>query len=822
MALFLLLGVSLDGVLAQDYHCMSSQFKRPGDYILGGLFPFTLRTSGLDRNLPDFYGCDRLYAAGLIWALGMKFAVEEINNSTTLLPGIELGYDIYDTCREPVMALQPSLLFVTKAGTSSIGVTCNYTDYQTRVMAIIGPHNSELSMVTAKLFGFFLIPQVSYGGTIDKLNNEELYPSFLRSVPSDKAQLQAMIALLRAFSWNWIAAVGSDGAYGRDGLSLLSSMVASKNICIAYEGLIPEDVSSAELQEKLEKTIRSINDTQVNVIILFSNDQPVRALFKVSFELGLSKKVWLATEAWLMSDVVTNLKHIQSVGTVIGFIIKGGQVPEFQNYIRNLWERTQQESFCRASQEQAKKMGSDILGPQCPKCNYITLHNVSAMLGHRQTFAVYTAVYSVAYALHNLLRCTEKLCPKAEVKPWQVSEARGFQVGRKRNDPPQKCMGRNPGHITIGSFDTKLHINQSLVQFHTENQKAPLSECLTICQPGQIRRMKGYHFCCYDCIDCERGTFCSSPDNSTCTPCPKEQWSPKRSTRCYDRGEKYLFWSEPPVIVLLALLLFTLTLICLLAVLFLKNLHSPVVQAAGGGLCPLALLSLGLMCTSIFLYIGKPNKTVCRMQQPFYALCLNCCFSTISVKALQIMLVNDFADSRRNVIHTLIQRRPWAIVAACFAVESLLCFNYLHGTRQAFVLKNYVILPTQMLIQCKIPSWINFALIHGHNGLWALVSFLCTFMVQSSPKKYNIARAITFAMLAYFISLVFFIPTYASVHQEHQPTVQIAAMLLCTLGLLASYYLPKCYILCLKPEWNTVDYFQDYTRESRQETDSRG
>lgn len=102
----------------------------------------------------------RLFVDGLIWALGMKFAIDEINNSTSLLPGVELGYDIYDTCFEPLAALQPSLLFVTQNGTTGIGIACNYTDYQPRVTAVIGPHKSDLCLLTAKLFSFFLIPQV--------------------------------------------------------------------------------------------------------------------------------------------------------------------------------------------------------------------------------------------------------------------------------------------------------------------------------------------------------------------------------------------------------------------------------------------------------------------------------------------------------------------------------------------------------------------------------------------------------------------------------------------------------------------------------------
>lgn len=90
----------------------------------------------------------------------MKFAIDQINNSTSLLPGVKLGYDMYDTCFEPLVALQPSLLFLTQNGTTGIGVLCNYTDYQPRVTAVIGPHKSDLCLVTAKLFSSFLIPQV--------------------------------------------------------------------------------------------------------------------------------------------------------------------------------------------------------------------------------------------------------------------------------------------------------------------------------------------------------------------------------------------------------------------------------------------------------------------------------------------------------------------------------------------------------------------------------------------------------------------------------------------------------------------------------------
>uniref|UniRef100_H9GKG7 Taste receptor type 1 member 3 n=1 Tax=Anolis carolinensis TaxID=28377 RepID=H9GKG7_ANOCA len=762
--------------------------------------------------------------------LSSFFAVEEINNSTTLLPGITLGYDFYDSCMEPVVVLQPSLLFLSEMNTSSISVHCDYTDYWTRVLAVIGPHSSELSMVTAKLFSFFLIPQVSYGATSEKLNNEQ-YPSFFRTVPSDKIQIDALSQLLIAFKWNWIAVVASDDDYGREGLSLLSSTMNGKSICIAYEGLIPTDLSNANVQEKMSQVIHSINETKVNVIVLFSKDRSVREFFKMWFKLGLGQKVWLATEAWVMSDVVLTLKGVQNIGTVIGFVIKARNVYAFEEYTSDLLELTQQESFCRESREQAGQLGS-VLGPQCPQCNNISHHQVTAVLGHRQTFAVYTAVYGVAQALHEALQCQNGQCQKHRVKPWQLLEKLNdlnFSIHNESfhfDEQHSINMGyevlswtwphKKTEIVSIGSFHGNLSINESMVHFHTVDQKAPLSECLTKCSSGQIRRMKGFHLCCYDCIDCESGTF---HNDSTCTPCPEHQWSPKRSTQCLDRGEKYIFWSEPLAVCLLGLLLVAFVLTCLSGVLFLKNLQTPAVEASGGGLCLVALLGLAATCISGVLFLGKPSPTICRIQQPFFALCLNLCFSTILVKALQIMLVNDFADSRPNVLHTIIQRHPSVLATVSVLAETVLCVVYLYAT-PTLLIQNYKLLPEEVLLQCQVQSWLTFATIHGLNGIVAFVSFICTFMVQSSPKKYNIARAIAFAMLTYFITLIIFIPTYATVKQVDQPAVQIGAILLCTFGMLTAYYLPKCYIIWFKPEWNTQNYFQDYTQNRIQGKDT--
>ncbi|KAM9270216.1 LOW QUALITY PROTEIN: taste receptor type 1 member 3 [Morus bassanus] len=394
--------------------CLSAQFRRPGGYPIGGLFPF-----GMDmtvRSEPTLVVCERLFVDGLIWALGMKFAIDQINNSTSLLPGVKLGYDTYDTCSEPLVA-QPSLLFLTRNGTTGTGVLCNYTDSQPRVTAVIGARKSDLCLATAKLFSSFSIPQVSYGTSSEKLSNTKLCPSFYHTVPSGKNSVEAVVLLLNRFGWNSIATTGSNDHSGRGAQGLFLSIAG--NHSIASEGLIPTDLADPKAKKQLEDTIKFINKTKVNIIVLFAFSQPAQALLEHSIRMGLSKKVWIGTEAWMSSDIAASIPNI-STGTVLGFITKAGTVSGFQKYVADLFTSVQQDKFCQESRKFNDPMNSDMLDTHCKECGHISLHNISSMLSHSQIQPAYIAVYRAAYALHRALGCTHQACPKASIRSWQL------------------------------------------------------------------------------------------------------------------------------------------------------------------------------------------------------------------------------------------------------------------------------------------------------------------------------------------------------------------------------------------------------------------
>lgn len=90
----------------------------------------------------------------------MVFAIEEINNSTKLLPGIRLGYQIHDTCASVPVAVH--LAFQLANGLDPVFHTGDKCSQSGIVMAIVGESGSTPSIGMSRIIGSFNIPQVSF------------------------------------------------------------------------------------------------------------------------------------------------------------------------------------------------------------------------------------------------------------------------------------------------------------------------------------------------------------------------------------------------------------------------------------------------------------------------------------------------------------------------------------------------------------------------------------------------------------------------------------------------------------------------------------
>lgn len=84
----------------------------------------------------------------------MMFAIEEINNSSWLLPNVSIGYKVFDTCGLPL----PSTRAVMALMNGDEGrETCS-----TPVHAIIGASESSSTIGILQISGIFQIPVVMW------------------------------------------------------------------------------------------------------------------------------------------------------------------------------------------------------------------------------------------------------------------------------------------------------------------------------------------------------------------------------------------------------------------------------------------------------------------------------------------------------------------------------------------------------------------------------------------------------------------------------------------------------------------------------------
>ncbi|XP_012609279.1 G-protein coupled receptor family C group 6 member A isoform X3 [Microcebus murinus] len=265
MALLIILITCFVIILATSHPCQTPDdfvaATSPGHIIIGGLFAIhekMLSSEDYPRR-PQIQKCVGFEISVFLQTLAMIHSIEMINNST-LLSGVKLGYEIYDTCTEVTVAMAAALRFLSKFNCSreTVEFQCDYSSYVPRVKAVIGSGYSEITMAVSRMLNLQLMPQVSYESTAEILSDKIRFPSFLRTVPSDFYQTKAMVHLIQKSGWNWIGIITTDDDYGRLALNAFAIQTAEKNVCIAFKEILPAFFSDNTIDIRINQTLEKI------------------------------------------------------------------------------------------------------------------------------------------------------------------------------------------------------------------------------------------------------------------------------------------------------------------------------------------------------------------------------------------------------------------------------------------------------------------------------------------------------------------------------------------------------------------------------------
>lgn len=169
--------------------------------------------------------------------------------------------------------------------------------------------------------------------------------------------------------------------------------IQDTDICLGYTNSLSHSTDYTSMYEQIE-------NQNIGVIIVLVVEWAAEAVITSAIELNVTDKVWIAGDAWSLHKDLLKLKGIESIGTVLGIAEPLVAIPGFRHFISSTWERRRCEH----------KQKPEFCNQRCNCGGFTAQELITADPSF--SFAVYSAVYAVARALHEILQCRAEVCRK--------------------------------------------------------------------------------------------------------------------------------------------------------------------------------------------------------------------------------------------------------------------------------------------------------------------------------------------------------------------------------------------------------------------------
>uniref|UniRef100_A0A2I2Z7W1 Glutamate metabotropic receptor 8 n=1 Tax=Gorilla gorilla gorilla TaxID=9595 RepID=A0A2I2Z7W1_GORGO len=754
---------------SQEY---AHSIRVDGDIILGGLFP--VHAKG-ERGVP----CGELKKEKGIHRLeAMLYAIDQINKDPDLLSNITLGVRILDTCSRDTYALEQSLTFVQALiEKDASDVKCANGDppiftKPDKISGVIGAAASSVSIMVANILRLFKIPQISYASTAPELSDNTRYDFFSRVVPPDSYQAQAMVDIVTALGWNYVSTLASEGNYGESGVEAFTQISREiGGVCIAQSQKIPREPRPGEFEKIIKRLLETPN---ARAVIMFANEDDIRRILEAAKKLNQSGHfLWIGSDSW---------------GSKIA--------PVYQQ--EEILERIARDS----SYEQEGKVQFVI-----------------------------DAVYSMAYALHNMHKdlCPGYigLCPRMStidgkellgyIRAVNFNGSAGTPVTFNENgDAPGRydifqyqISNKSTEYKVIGHWTNQLHLKVEDMQWAHREHTHPASVCSLPCKPGERKKtVKGVP-CCWHCERCEGYNY--QVDELSCELCPLDQRPNMNRTGCQLIPIIKLEWHSPWAVVPVFLAILGIIATTFVIVTFVRYNDTPIVRASGRELSYVLLTGIFLCYSITFLMIAAPDTIICSFRRIFLG--LGMCFSYAALL------------TKTNRIHRIFEQGKKSVTAPKFispASQLVITFSLI-SVQLLGVFVWFVVDPPHIIIdygeqrtldpekargvlKCDI-SDLSLICSLGYSILLMVTCTVYAIKTRGVPETFNEAKPIGFTMYTTCIIWLAFIPIFFGTAQSAekmyiQTTTLTVSMSLSASVSLGMLYMPKVYIIIFHPEQN--------------------
>ena len=818
-------------------------------FVLGGLFP--IHTHSADPSQGSACG-DIRQERGLERMEAMLFAIDTINADPDLLPGVDLGYDIRDTCNSETVGLDEAIdLIITGSNLNiescealpdaspAVNGTVPYAAVPTS--GIVGAAGSGVSVPVASLGRLFRMPQVSYASTSPLLTDRSRYGYFRRTVPSDDLQALAMIDILQHFNWNYVSILHSEDTYGSAGINEFVNVSATNNICIDLRRGIPPTFSEREYDSLVE----DLRLSRARVVIIFANQESVgEVLTRVNRDETMRRNfTWIASDAWARSIDLVHQFNDTAAG-LFGVAPLTEHLPAFEEYIskltinsntRNNWFPEFFAAFANCTLEDECENDTDIKSfSRYEQGNFVPL--------------VVDAVYAFAHALHNFL---VDHCNETDSAPFLWFKENGSCLGQSRelngasllsylNDVNFTSITGNSitfdesgsvdgfyeilnyqanfsasggvsykfvsvGTWVSGNVGEQLILKDNVpLQFGLMSDGAPRTEPVESgcggCMPGEyIRKIPGS--CCSICEPCLGRNYSSQPLAKNCSTCfveeVREMWGNSPTTgsnSCIPLPMVSPMYSDPWAIPSLILACIGLIFVAFTAVIFVIFRKTAIVKSSGRE--QMTLLLIGIACSFIlpFFYVAPPSIPVCLVNRLGIWFCYSLMFGALAIKVQRLARI--FYGVKRNLTSTPRFVSPpfqvsfTLIIVGVQMLVIVVSLAFIHPeVLHLYPFDENTLKEPEVIVTCQQESIAVLVLSLLYETAIITVATVLGAFSFKYPENFNEAKYISFCTFSLLVVWLGLIPTYFTT--QSRPEIQNAAV---SLFIILSAFGVLCFI----------------------------
>ncbi|KAK7905207.1 hypothetical protein WMY93_017814 [Mugilogobius chulae] len=721
------------------------EFSQKGDFILAGVFSITSTRSLLNTDytvMPQEI-CTKWNYRELRFARTVMFTIEEINKDQKLLPGMTLGYRLYNGCGGENLI---------RAALEALNG--EREDCSGKMIGLVGHSSSGLSQYINYILSSMSVPHLSHLSTCACLSNKRIYPTFFRTVPSDFFQITGLLQLMQHFDWRWVGIIYTVELYASEGTETFLKLSKQYGICVEYYLMYFKT-------RRPDKIVKALKTSSSKVVLLFMGLSYTKSFLSTFEEYNITDKQFIGSESWITQVNLASMKRKSLLQGVMGLAVPEAIVPGLADYLLRLnpLEESQSETVmgvwgdifdCTFTPSNTSKVctgSEDLLSIPNPYTDFTTLRTESN---------VYTAVYSFAHALHSLLQCKNKLNPttgkacvsKSEVQPKDLVEhlyhvnfttSNGETVFFDKNGDAasrydlvnwQISENGSVEIVSIGLYDTSLpkgvnlQVSESRIKWGGGNTKVVRSVCREPCPPGTRKAInKNRPVCCFDCFECPEGTISNQTDSVDCIECAPELWPNESKDKCLSKPTEYLSYKEIMGTLLTIFSCIGVFLSLLVFIIFFTHKETPIVKANNSELSFLLLFSLKLCFLCSLTFIGRPSEWSCMLRHTAFGITFVLCISCVLGKTMLVVLAFRATLPGNNMIKRFGPLQQRFSVLLVTSVQVIICILWL-STNPPIPKKNMKYYKEKIILECALGSVVGFWAVLGYIGttLWAALA----------------------------------------------------------------------------------------------------